>query len=324
LSPPHEDHDHGDHDGHDHDGHDHGHDHGTHHHAPATFGLAFAVGIGLNAGFVVVEAVAGLLANSTALLADAGHNLGDVLGLIAAWVASRLAQARPSARYSYGLRSSSILAALTNGVVLMLATGAIGWEATMRLAAPQPLQSSTVVMVASLGILINGVTAWLFARGASQDLNIRGAFLHMTADAAVSAGVVLAAALIPLTGWLWLDPVAGLLICAVIVASTWGLLRDALAMSMNAAPAWIDPDRVRAHLLEQPGVIGLHDLHIWPMSTTEVALTCHLVMPDPPRSDAFLLSLAASLASVFRIGHPTIQIETSADGGCHLAPDEVV
>ncbi len=327
----HDDHDE-DHIGHDHSGHDraghaqggHGHDHAGHSHAPASFGAAFGIGITLNAGFVVTEVIFGLAANSTALLADAGHNLGDVLGLAVAWVATVLAKRAPTPRFSYGLRSSSILAALLNGAFLLVATGAIGWEAVLRLMAPEPVGGATVMAVAGLGIAINAFSAWLFARGASTDINIRGAFLHMAADAAVSAGVVLAAFLIPLTGWLWLDPVASLVICAVIIGSTWGLLREASAMSLAATPARIDPSLVRTHLLAQPGVSGLHDLHIWPISTTETALTCHLVMPDPPHDDAFLHGLCKSLAERFRIGHPTIQIETNPDGGCLLAPDGVV
>jgi cobalt-zinc-cadmium efflux system protein len=319
---------HHDHASHDHDDHDHddqaGHDHAGHSHAPASFGHAFAIGIALNTGFVAVEAVYGVIANSTALLADAGHNLGDVLGLVLAWIAGQLAASRPSARYSYGLGASSILAAMLNALILMLATGAIAWEAALRLMAPEPVAGTTVMAVAGIGILVNGITAWLFARGASDDLNIRGAFLHMAADAAVSAGVVVAAFLIPLTGSLWLDPVTSLAICAVIVGSTWGLMRDAVSMALAGTPGKIDPARVRALLLAQPGVTGLHDLHIWPISTTETALTCHLVMPAPPATDAFLHEVSQTLAARFRIGHPTIQIEQSPDGGCRLAPDEVI
>ena len=194
----------------------------------------------------------------------------------------------------------------------------------MRLMHPEPVAGHTVIAVAGAGILVNGITAWLFARGASTDINIRGAFLHMAADAAVSLGVVIAAFLIPLTGWLWLDPLASLVICVVIISSTWRLLREATAMSLAATPLRIDPARVRAHLLAQPGVTTLHDMHIWPISTTETALTCHLVMPDPPHSDAFLHALCASLSHRFRIDHPTIQIEVSPDSGCRLAPDSVV
>lgn len=316
----HDDHGHEDHE-HDHPGHDHGQGHA---HTPASFGAAFAIGITLNAAFVVTEVLFGLSANSTALLADAGHNFGDVLGLVVAWVASVLAMRLPTARYSYGLRSSSILAALLNGAFLLVATGAIGWEAVLRLLSPEPVAGPTVMAVAGAGILVNGITAWLFARGASTDINIRGAFLHMAADAGVSLGVVIAAFLIPLTGWLWLDPVASLVICGVIIASTSGLLREATAMSLAATPNRIDPNAVRAHLMAQPGVTGLHDMHIWPISTTQTALTCHLVMPDAPRSDAFLHGLCASLSDLFRIDHPTIQIELSPDSGCQLAPDSVV
>jgi cobalt-zinc-cadmium efflux system protein len=318
-------------DNHSHQGnesHGHSHDHAGpghgHVHLPASFGRAFAIGIALNVGFVATEVVAGFWANSVALLADAGHNLGDVLGLILAWAAIRLSERRPNARYSYGLGASSILAALANGLLLMLATGAIAWEAVQRLVTPEEVASPLVAVVAGLGILINGATAWGFARGRRQDMNIRGAFLHMTADAAVSAGVVLTALAIPLTGWLWLDPLASLVIAAVIIGTTWGLLAEASRMALGATPAGIDPGAVRAHLLARPGVQGLHDLHVWPISTTQTALTCHLVMPEPPERDAFLHDLAESLKSAFGIGHATVQIETTPDGGCHLAPDEVV
>lgn len=307
---------------HDHDaGHAHGHSHA---HAPRNFGPALLIGIGLNLGFVIAEALAGWLANSVALLADAGHNLSDVLGLALAWIAAILAAHRPSPRFTYGLRGSSILAALGNGVLLLIAVGAIGWEAIMRLAHPEPAAGLTVILIAALGILVNGGTAMLFAAGSKGDLNIRGAFLHMAADAAVSLGVVVAGVLILVTGATWLDPLASLAICAVIVWSTWSLLRDSLVMSLAAVPPQIDPAAVRAMLLAQPGVDSLHDLHIWAMSTTEIALTAHLVMSAGHPGDAALRDIAERLEHEFGIAHPTLQIETDRVTHCELAPDEVV
>lgn len=306
---------------HAHEHHDHDH---THAHAPTDFGRAFAIGIALNFGFVVIEAVYGVLAESVALLADAGHNLGDVLGLAVAWLASALVKRGPTARFTYGLRGSSILAALFNAVFLLIAVGAISWEAVQRLAWPAPVAGKTVMIVAAVGIVVNGVTAALFASGRDADLNLRGAFLHMAADAFVAAGVVVAGFVILLTGWFWLDPVVSLAINAVIVWGTWGLLRDSLAMSMAAVPPGVEIARVRAFLGEQTGVAALHDLHIWPISTTEVALTCHLVMPGGHPGDAFLHELAADLASRFKIRHPTVQIEVDPHSICPLAPDEVI
>lgn len=308
---------------HDHAAHGRDHGHG-HDHARAHYGAAFAIGAALNLGFVAIEAAYGLIAHSLALLSDAGHNLGDVLGLGAAWLASVLVRRAPTPRFTYGLRGSSILAALFNAVFLLLTVGAISWEAILRLAEPAPVAETTVMAVAAIGIVINGVTAWLFASGRKDDINLRGVFLHMASDALVSAGVVVAGLVILLTGWLWLDPLTSLAINAVIVAGTWGLLRDSLGMSMGAVPAGVDPAEVRAFLAARPGVAAVHDLHVWPISTTETALTCHLVMPGGHPGDAFLHDLAADLASRFRIGHPTVQIETDPDSACALAPDEVV
>ncbi len=314
----------------DHQTHDHSHDRGRHHHggghvhAPASFGVAFAVGIALNFGFVVVEAAYGILGHSIALLADAGHNLGDVLGLAVAWLASELVKRAPSARFTYGLRGSSILAALFNAVFLLVAVGAISLEAIQRLGSPEPVAGRTMMVVAAIGIVINGATAWLFASGSKADLNLRGAFLHMVSDALVSAEVVLAGLVITLTGWLWLDPAVSLAINAVIVWATWGLLREAVGMSMAAVPPAVDATQVRAFLASQSSVTSLHDLHIWSMSTTEIALTCHLVTPGGHPGDRFLHDIAAGLARRFRIEHTTIQIETDPDGVCALAPDEVV
>ncbi|MBR0700461.1 cation transporter [Bradyrhizobium diazoefficiens] len=321
----HHGHHHHDHAGHSHDhGHDHGHGHGhAHVHAPANFGKAFAVGITLNTALVVAEAVYGYLGNSTALLADAGHNLSDVLGLVVAWGASIAAQRAPSGRFTYGFRASTILAALANAVFLLVATGAIGWEAILRLRQPEPVAGVTVMVVAGIGILINGFTAMLFASGRKDDINIEGAYLHMAADAAVSLGVVVSAALIIWTGWLWLDPVTSLVICLTILWSTTSLLRGSIDMSMAAAPKGTDLAAIRAFLLAQPGVSAIHDLHVWPISTTETALTCHLVMPAGT-ADAFLMETAQLLKTSFRIGHTTLQIETHPDNGCALAPDDVV
>jgi cobalt-zinc-cadmium efflux system protein len=304
----------------------HAHNHGEAHrhaHAPASFGRAFAVGVALNLGFVIVEAIFGILSNSVALLADAGHNVGDVLALAVAWLASELVKRAPTARFSYGLGGSLILSALFNAVFLLVIVGAISWEAIRRLLAPQPVAGETVMIVAAVGIAVNAVTAWMFA-GGKGDINVRGAFVHMASDALVSAGVVAAGFVIMLTGWLWLDPAVSLAINAAIVWATWGLLRDSLGMAMAAAPSTIDPAAVRAFLAGRPGVENVHDLHIWAMSTTEVALTCHLVMPGGHPGDAFLHRLAEDLAHQFRIAHSTAQIEIDPAASCALAPDEVV
>ena len=322
------DHDHRHHDRHDHgaDRHDHEHDHGGlgHVHAPASFGKAFAIGIGLNTALVVAEAVYGYLGNSTALMADAGHNLSDVLGLVMAWAASVAAKRAPSGRFTYGLKGASILAALANAVFLLVATGAIGWESILRLYEPEPVAGLTVMVVAAIGIVVNGATAMLFASGRKGDINIQGAFLHMAGDAAVSVGVVASAALILWTGWLWLDPGMSLVICAVILWSTWSLLRGSVAMSLSAAPAGTDMDAVRSFLLQRPGVAKIHDLHIWPISTTETAITCHLVVPAGHPGDEFLMEAARLLRTEHKIGHATLQIETDENNACALAPDDVV
>ncbi len=314
MTHSHAAHDHSDH----HHDHEHSHGPGGHSHAPASFGTAFAVGIVLNTAFVVVEAVYGYTSNSTALIADAGHNLSDVLGLVVAWIAVILSKRPASPRYTYGLRGSSILAALFNAVFLLIAVGAIGWEAILRLLNPEPVAEKTVMIVAAIGIVINGFTAWLFASGSKNDLNIRGAYLHMAADAAVSAGVVVAALVIMFTGWLWLDPAVSLVIVAVIVWGTWGLLRDSTAMSLDAVPSNIDPVAVRDYLEHRPGVTEVCDLHIWPMSTTEVALSCHLVIPSGYPGDAFLVEASHQLNDRFHIQHVTIQIVTSPVTGCEI------
>ena len=296
----------------------------AHAHAPKSFGSAFALGAALNVAFVAVEAVFGLISNSTALLADAGHNLSDVFGLLVAWAAATLSRQPPTQRYTYGLRSSSILAALFNAVFLLTAVGAIAWEAVGRFASPAPVAGRTVMIVAAAGIAVNGATAWLFAAGRKEDINIRGAFLHMAADAAVSAGVVVAGGLIVLTGAAWIDPAVSLAVCAVIVWSTWSLLGDSVRMSLAAVPPGIDLAEVRAYLQHQPGVVEVHDLHVWAMSTTETALTCHLVMPAGHPGDGFLMQTAHELQHHFSIGHATIQIETSEQTICPQAPTQVV
>jgi cobalt-zinc-cadmium efflux system protein len=304
----------------------HSHDHAHHHHdhAPANFGVAFAIGIVLNLAFVAVGATVGVIGHSMALIADAGHNLGDVAGLAVAWTAAILTRRAPSQRFTYGLRSSSILAALFNAVFLLIVTGAIAVEAVRRFLEPQPVAGNLVMIVAAIGIVVNVLTALLFLRGRHGDLNIRGAFLHMASDAAVSAGVVIAGGAILLTGQHWIDPAASLLICIVIVAGTWSLLRDSLSMTLHGVPAGIDVQDVRIYLEGQAGVSAIHDLHIWPMSTTETALTCHLVMPDGHPGDAALHALADELGHRFGIPHATIQVETSDDPDCALAHEHAV
>lgn len=309
--------------GHEHDdGHGHGHGHG-HSHAPADFGRAFLIGTALNFGFVVIEAGFGFAVNSMALLADAGHNLSDVLGLLIAWGAASLVKRVPTKHYTYGFRRSTILAALFNALFLLVAIGAIALEAIQRFRSPEPVSGTTVMAVAAVGILVNGVTAWLFARGRKGDLNIRGAYLHMAADAAVSVGVVVAGLLITLTGALWIDPVTSLAIVVVIFIGTWGLLKDSVAMSMDRVPTHIQPSEVEQTLARLNGVSRVHDLHIWSMSTTETALTAHLVMPEGSVGDRFLHDAAELLRKQFSIGHATIQIERD-EKACALEPDEVV
>jgi cobalt-zinc-cadmium efflux system protein len=305
----------------------HGHTHHDHHaHGPrVAAGRAFAIGIALNTGFAVVEGGFGFFANSLALLADAAHNLGDVLGLLLAWGAASLARRAPSARFTYGMRGSTIMAALANALLLLVACGSIAWEAISRFRVPAETSGALMIWVAAAGVLVNGATAALFLRDRDRDLNVRGAYLHMVADAAVSLGVVAAGAMILATGWLWLDPVTSLAIVAAILYGTWGLLRDSLALSVQAVPIGVEPAAVREHLAELPGVTEIHDLHIWAMSTTENALTVHLVMPAGHPGDAFLTSLCRSLDERFGIHHATVQIEVGdTTERCELAPEHRV
>jgi cobalt-zinc-cadmium efflux system protein len=296
----------------------HTHDH---HHPPASagYGRAFAIGITLNLAYVVAETAAGLVTGSMALLADAGHNLSDVLGLAIAWGAQHLAARPASPRFTYGLKRSTILAALANAVILMLACGAIAVEALRRLADPQPVPGATIMAVAALGILVNGVTALLFAKGRKHDVNIRGAFLHMLADAGISAAVVISGLLILNTGQYWIDPALSLVVVAIIVRGTWGLLRESTALAMDAVPPGIDAAAVGAYLEAQPGVTGVHDLHIWPMGSTDTALTAHLICPAGHPGDAALADIAHDLDHRFGIGHATLQVETGAADCARLA-----
>lgn len=295
-------------------------DHG---HTPANYDKAFAIGIALNVSYVVVEAVFGVLAHSLALVADAGHNLTDVLSLLLAWGASRLSQMQPTRRYTYGLRSSSILASLINAIILLIAIGAIAWEAIRRFNQPQQIPGGTIMAVAAFGVVINAATALLFVKGRETDLNIKGAFLHMAADAGVSLGVVAAGFAISRTGLYWIDPVTSLVIVAIIAVGTWGLLRDSARLALQAVPPGIDAIKVKEYLAALPEVVSVHDLHIWPMSTTETALTAHLEMPNGNGGDKFLHELCKHLHDQFKIEHCTIQIEQNANA-CSLAPEEKV
>lgn len=311
-------HGHHDHHGHGHTGHHH------HHAAPKDMGKAFVIGIALNLAFVVVEWIFGVASNSLALLADATHNLGDVLGLALAGAAMLLGRRAPSERFTYGLRGTSILAALANATLLILVTGGLAWEAIQRFQDPQPVVGKTVIFVALAGVLVNGFTAWLFNSGRKGDLNVRGAYLHMAADAAVSLGVAIAGVVVLLTGWLWLDPLVTLVLAAVIVVGSWGLLRDSFKLALQAVPESIELAEVRAFLVRLPGVSEVHDLHIWGMSTTENAMTAHLVVPAGHPGDAFLHHACQEVERRFSIHHVTLQIEVADGGACALAPDHVV
>ena len=300
----------------------HSHSHSHSHSPPANFNRAFAIGLVLNVAFVAIEVFYGLMADSIALLADAGHNLSDVLGLVMAWGASLLTRRQPSSRYTYGWRRSSILAAFLNALLLMVVTGGIVWEGVQRLFAPDAVQGETIIVVAIAGIVINSLTAFLFASGRGSDLNLRAAFWHMTGDALVSLGVVLAGIGILWTGWLWLDPAFSLVISVVIVWNTWDVLKDSFNLAIDAVPENIEERAVRLYLAELPQVAQVHDLHIWAMSTTETALTAHLIMPAGHPGDAFLHRVCQQLHDRFGIEHATLQIELGdSPNSCDLASD---
>jgi cobalt-zinc-cadmium efflux system protein len=294
-----------------------------HAHAPATFGRAFAIGTTLNVGYVVVQVIFGIAAHSLALVADAGHNLGDVLGLVLAWWANHLTRQPATDQRTYGMRRSSILAALANAIFLLIAVGGISWEAIRRFGDKSPVAGWTVIWVAALGVIINLGTALLFQAGRDRDLNIRGAFLHMAADAAVSFGVVIAGILILFTGWHWLDPTVSLLINAIIVYGTWGLLRDSFNLAMDAVPPGINLREVRRYLQSIPAITDAHHLHIWALSTTETALTVHLVKPDPSDDDGLLRRINHELTERFGIGHATIQFERESLRRCQPDGEEL-
>ncbi|MGZ3157462.1 MAG: cation diffusion facilitator family transporter [Burkholderiaceae bacterium] len=321
-------HHHSSHDSHNHEHghshHDHGHSHG-HSHAPKDFGNAFLIGVLLNASFVAIEVVFGILGNSLALLADAGHNLSDVLGLLLAWGASVLVKKVPTKRFTYGLRSTSILAALINAVLLLVVTGGIAWEAILRFRQPTEVEGMTVIIVAAIGVVINVATAFLFMSGRKDDLNVRAAFTHMVGDAAIALGVVLAGVAIIYTGWHWLDPAASLIIAVLVIVGTWGLLKDSVNLALQAVPDGIDTTKVRDYLASIDGVSEVHDLHIWGMSTTETALTAHLVCPAGYPGDAKRAEITTELREHFSIHHATIQVEIGdAEHPCELAPAHVV
>ena len=297
--------------------HDHGHPHAQaghgHGHGPVNYDRVFAIGIALNISYALIEATAGFWLNSLALVADAGHNLSDVLGLLLAWAAVWLSRRKPSPRHSYGLGRSSILAALANAVLLFGALGAIVLEAVTRFAEPHAIATAPVAWIATIGIGVNAFTAWLFMRGSKTDLNVRGAYLHMMADAAVSVGVVVSALVMAVTGWLWLDPLTSLVIAAVIAWSAWGLLVDSLRLSLDAVPAHINADAVARYLAADPQVKALHDLHIWALSTEAVALTAHVICPDGHPGDDWLAGKCKELHQQFAIDHATIQVEVGHD-----------
>jgi cobalt-zinc-cadmium efflux system protein len=279
-----------------------------HSHAPANFNAAFAIGIGLNIVFVAIEAFYGWKINSLALLADAGHNLSDVIGLVLAWGGALAGKLRPDVRHTYGWKRASILAAFINALLLLVAMGSLVWEALHRLQSPEPVEGVTIMVVAGIGIVVNTATALLFMRGREKDLNIRGAFLHMAADALVSVGVVIAGALALWFGWTWLDPVVSLLIAAVIVVGTWSLFRQSLHLLFDGVPENVDLLQVKALLESLPGVDRVHDLHVWAMGTSEIAMTAQLVMPDGSAGDAFLQNATEKLHDRFEIDHVTIQV----------------
>jgi cobalt-zinc-cadmium efflux system protein len=304
-------------------GHSHAHESGHHHSTPNNFGGAFIIAIVLNTVFVGVEFTYGFIVNSTALIADAGHNLSDVLSLLLAWGATILARKVPSERYTYGLRSTSILTALANAMFLLVVCGAIAWEAIQRFQQPPTVAGMTVIQVAIVGIIINSLSAWLFMKGSKDDLNIRGAYLHMATDALVSLGVVIAGVAMLFTGWYWLDPMISLIIVTVIVFGTWGLLKESMHLALNAVPINIDLSAIDRYLRQHHGVTDIHDLHVWGMSTTESALTVHLVMPNGYPGDAIMDEIMHTLRTQFSIHHSTLQIEQgTTDHSCSLHPSK--
>ncbi len=307
---------------HDHHDHSYGTSHAGHSHAPDNFGFAFAAGVTLNTVFVIAELVFGYAANSLALISDAVHNFSDVIALLLAWGAAWLARKQPTEQHTYGYRRASILAALINAGLLLMAVGGIAVEAINRIQEPAAVAGWTVVWVAALGIIVNGGTALLFMRGRHGDLNIRGAYLHMAADAGVSFGVVVAASVIMFTGWLWVDPAISLCIAAVVLVSGWGLARDSVNLALDGVPKGIGLADVKDYLGRLDGVTDVHDLHVWAMSTNETALTAHLVRPGG-YDDTFLHHVCEELSHRFNIHHATLQIEAAGDA-CRLAPAEVV
>jgi cobalt-zinc-cadmium efflux system protein len=304
--------------------HHHDHDHDHHRHAAAeNVGRAFLLGIALNLSFVAVEVVCGLLAHSMALVADAAHNFGDVLGLGLSWGATALARLKPSSRRTFGFRRSTIVASAANALILLFVTGGLTWESIRRLFEPGRPRGLTMIVVAIVGAVVNGVSALLFMRGREKDLNLRSAFLHLASDAALAVGVAIAGGVILLTGWLWVDPLVSIVLALTILLGTWSLMSKSLNLMLDAVPERIDPDEVRAFLGKLPEVVEVHDLHIWAMSTTETALTAHLVMPGAPCSPSFLSDACRQLHDRFGIEHSTLQIDPQ-EAPCALAPDDVV
>jgi cobalt-zinc-cadmium efflux system protein len=304
--------------------HDHDHDHG-HSHGVKTHGRAFAIGIALNLAFVIIEVVYGVLSHSVALLADAGHNFGDVLGLGLSWGATVLATLKPSARRTFGFRRSTIVASLANALILLFVTGGLTWESIRRLVSPEPAQGKTMIVVALVGVAVNGASALLFMRSGKRDLNLRSAFVHLASDALLALGVAVAGGGILLTGWLWLDPAVSIVLAVTILAGTWSLMRKSLNLMLDAVPEGIDPEQVKAFLASLAGVVEVHDLHIWAMSTTEIALTAHLVMPGSSVAPTFLAEACKELHERFDIDHTTLQLDPAdAPAPCALAPDEVL
>ena len=304
--------------------HDHGHHHG-HGHGPINNSRAFALGIGLNLAFVLVEVVYGVVAHSVALLADAGHNFGDVLGLGLSWGATALASLKPSKRRTFGFRRTTIVASVANALILLFVTGGLTWESIRRLFAPEPTQGRTMIVVAILGAVVNASSALLFMSQGKRDLNLRSAFLHLASDAVLALGVAVAGGVILLTGWLWVDPTVSIVLAITILTGTWSLMKQSLDLMLDAVPEGIDPEEVRAFLGGLPGVVEVHDLHIWALSTTETALTAHVVMPGSSQRPAFLSEVCSELRAKFDIDHSTLQIDPEdAPAPCALAPDEVV